>query len=182
MKKHSRAHSLVGSNPEGRPRDDFYRTPEKATKALLSVETFSGSIWEPACGDGAISEVLIAAGHDVYSSDLIGRGYGEPRHDFLLTNHRADNIITNPPYKFANEFIERALMLTTGKVAMLLKLNALGGMERRRIFDTSPFKGVYVFSGRLSMMRDGTEGAGMIEFAWFVWEHGYEGRPTIGWL
>ena len=179
----SRAHSLVGFNPEGRPKDDFYRTPERATRALLSVETFSGSIWEPACGDGAISEVLKASGHDVYSSDLIDRGYGEPLHDFLLTNHRSDNIITNPPYKLANEFIERSLLLTTGKVAMLLKLAALGGLERRRIFESSPFKGVWVFSGRLNMMRNGgEEAAGMIEFAWFVWEHGFTGKPTIGWL
>lgn len=179
----SRAHSLVGFNPDGRPKDDFYRTPERATKALLSVETFSGSIWEPACGDGAISEVLIAAGHEVYSSDLIDRGYGESNHDFLLTNHRADNIITNPPYKLANEFIERSLMLTTGKVAMLLKLTALAGKERRRIFESSPFKAVYVHTGRLQMMRNGgEEAAGMIDFGWFVWEHGYTGKPFIGWL
>ena len=179
----SRAHSLVGYNPEGRPKDDFYRTPERAVKALLAVESFEGDIWEPACGDGAISEVLIAAGHTVYSSDLIDRGYGEPRHDFLLTNHRAANIITNPPYKLANEFIERSLQLTTGKVAMLLKLAALAGKERRRIFESSPFKAVYISTNRLNMMRDGgNESAGMIEFAWFVWEHGYTGKPIIGWV
>jgi len=45
-------------------------------RALLSVETFEGSIWEPACGDGAISKVLLAAGFDVVSTDLIDRGFG----------------------------------------------------------------------------------------------------------
>lgn len=55
---------------------DFYPTPPEAVRALLSVETFEGSIWEPACGDGAISKVLLDAGHEVVSSDLIDRGYG----------------------------------------------------------------------------------------------------------
>lgn len=179
----SRAQSLVGYNPQGRPIDDFYRTPERATLGLLEKEKFVGDVWEPACGDGAISEVLIKSGFTVYSSDLIDRGYGQPNHDFLLTNHRATNIITNPPYKLANEFIEQALRLTTGKVAMLLKLAALGGKERRKLFASTPFKGVLVHSGRLGMMRNGgKEAAGMIEFAWFIWEHGYTGQPTIQWI
>ena len=55
---------------------DFYPTPPEAVRALLSVETFEGSIWEPACGDGAISKVLLEAGHEVVSTDLIDRGYG----------------------------------------------------------------------------------------------------------
>jgi len=55
---------------------EFYPTPPEATRALLSVETFEGSIWEPACGDGAISKVLTEAGYQVVSTDLIDRGYG----------------------------------------------------------------------------------------------------------
>lgn len=55
---------------------DFYPTPPEAVRALLSVETFTGSIWEPACGDGAISKVLIEAGFEVVSTDLIDRGFG----------------------------------------------------------------------------------------------------------
>lgn len=55
---------------------DFYPTPPEAVRALLSVEAFEGSIWEPACGDGAISKVLLAAGFDVVSTDLIDRGFG----------------------------------------------------------------------------------------------------------
>jgi hypothetical protein len=55
---------------------DFYPTPPEAVRALLSVETFTGSVWEPACGDGAISKVLIEAGFEVVSTDLIDRGFG----------------------------------------------------------------------------------------------------------
>ncbi len=78
---------------------EFYPTPPEATRALLSVESFEGSIWEPACGDGAISKVLIEAGYEVISTDLIDRGYGAGGHDFLKSSRPlAKNIITNPPY------------------------------------------------------------------------------------
>lgn len=78
---------------------EFYPTPPEATRALLSVEQFDGSIWEPACGDGAISKVLTEAGYQVVSTDLIDRGYGAGGHDFLKsTTPLAKNIITNPPY------------------------------------------------------------------------------------
>lgn len=78
---------------------EFYPTPPEATRALLSVESFQGAIWEPACGDGAISKVLEAAGYQVVSTDLIDRGYGAGGHNFLKsTKPLAKNIITNPPY------------------------------------------------------------------------------------
>lgn len=78
---------------------EFYPTPPEATRALLSVESFEGSIWEPACGDGAISKVLEAAGYQVVSTDLIDRGYGAGGQDFLKsTEPLGRNIITNPPY------------------------------------------------------------------------------------
>ena len=78
---------------------EFYPTPPEAVRALLSVESFEGSVWEPACGDGAISKVLEAAGYQVVSTDLIDRGYGAGRQDFLKSDRTfAKNIITNPPY------------------------------------------------------------------------------------
>jgi hypothetical protein len=78
---------------------EFYPTPPEATRALLSVESFEGDIWEPACGDGAISKVLKASGYQVVSTDLIDRGYGAGGHNFLKSNTPlAKNIITNPPY------------------------------------------------------------------------------------
>ena len=92
---------MIGARPAGRRRtDDFHETPRVAVEALLSVETFTGPIWEPACGAGAISEVLIEHGHDVISTDLVDRGYGTGRIDFLLEwQPRAPNVITNPPYQ-----------------------------------------------------------------------------------
>jgi hypothetical protein len=172
---------------ENREKDDFYPTPPEGTRALLRVERFDGPIWEPACGDGAISRVLEEAGHEVISTDLVDRGFGTPRTDFLMEwQPRAPNIVTNPPFKHAEEFARHALGLTTGKVAMLCRLAWLEGKERRRMFESTPLARVWVFAGRLTMLRsgfDGGKGGGsMTAFAWFVWEHRHQGPPTLGWV
>lgn len=170
-----------------REKDDFYPTPPAGTRALLAVEKFDGPIWEPACGAGDISRALESAGYEVISSDLMDRGYGESRHDFLMEwKPRAPNIITNPPFKHAEEFARKALDLTTGKVAMLCRLAWLEGKQRRELFEETPLARVWVFAGRLHMQRGelaGPTGAGgMVAFAWFVWEHGHQGPPTLGWI
>lgn len=170
-----------------RERDDFYPTPEAGTRALLAVEPFTGPIWEPACGEGDMSRVLEAAGHEVISTDLIDRGYGEARTDFLMEwQPRAPNIVTNPPFKHCEEFVRKALDLTTGKVAILARLAWLEGKARRELFESTPLARVWIFAGRLSMARGALAGAsgtgGMLAFAWFVWEHGHQGRPSLGWV
>jgi hypothetical protein len=181
--KLKRAQSLVGTS-EGRPENDFYPTPPEATEALLQREKFDGAILEPACGDGAMSRVLEAHGYSVISRDLIYRGYGEGGHDFLKSHEKYPNVITNPPFRLGEEFIQHALKLTTGKVVMLCKLQFLEGGKRKLMFESTPFKSVYIFSKRLSMTRNGEKMAnsGMIAFAWFVWEHGYTGVPTVAWI
>jgi hypothetical protein len=184
------AQQLVGYNAAGdREKDDFYATPEESTLALLRAESFDGPIWEPACGNGAISKVLEAAGHRVASTDLVDRGYGEPRVDFLMEyTPRAPNIITNPPFKLASDFARKALQLTTGKVALLLKVGFLEGKGRGDLYDVMPFARLWVFRERQTFLKGGDtsvtmNGAGgMIAYGWFVWEHGYTGKPTLGWI
>lgn len=179
--------AAIAPDAENREKDDFYPTHPGATAALLSVESFIGSIWEPACGEGDISRILESAGHTVVSTDLVDRGYGEARRDFLMEwQALAPNIITNPPFKLAKEFTDKALDLTTGKVAMFLRLAFLEGIERGGWFKRTPLARVWIMSRRVPMARgrlaaDG-ESAGPIAFAWFVWEHGYSGAPSIGWL
>lgn len=181
--KLKRAQSLVGSS-EGRPEGDWYPTPPEATEALLSVETFSGTVWEPACGDGAICHVLERHGIPYIATDLIYRGFGEGDHDFLTSELRAENIITNPPFTLAQQFVERALERTTGKVAMLCKLQFLEGSKRKIMFQNTPLKTVYVFSKRLTMTREGKpmKNGGMIPFAWYLFDHAHKGPATLGWL
>lgn len=176
----------VAVDHELREKDDFYPTPPDATEALLRVETFDGPIWEPACGDGAISRVLEAAGYSVVSSDLVARGYGESNIDFLMEwQPRAPNIVTNPPFKMVAPFIRKSLELTTAKVAIMLRLACLEGSERGELFETTPIARVWVFKKRVQFKRPGWEdtgAGGMLPFAWFVWDHSHKGPPTLGWL
>lgn len=170
-----------------RRKDDFYATPPEATRALLAVESFEGTILEPACGDGAISEVLEATGHAVRSTDLIDHGYGDDNGwDFLGIGYpyHADNIITNPPFKLTEQFIERSLQHTSRKVAMLLKLGFLEGSKRSRLLRKTPLAKVWVFAERLTFRIPDREkqGNGMLAFCWAVFDHDHRGPPTIGWL
>jgi hypothetical protein len=128
--------------------------------------------------------------YKVESTELYDRGYGETGVNFLnQTKRRASNIVTNPPFTLAEDFVIHALKLTTAKVAMLCRLAWLEGQKRRVLFTTTPLARVWVFSKRLAMSRagdaqwgDDSGKSGMIAFAWYVWEHGYSGSPSLGWL
>jgi hypothetical protein len=163
--------------------NDFYPTPAYATWALLENEEFGTTVWEPACGDGAISRVLRAAGYRVISSDLVGRGYGQVE-DFLTSRRRVESIVTNPPYKLAEEFVRLALRLSTHKVAMLVRLSFLESQGRYDLFQETPLKAVYVFSRRVSLYRGGIskKQGGVVAYAWCVWQHGFRGEPRLRWF
>lgn len=186
-----KGHSLAGtSKTRKRIDNDFYATNPESTLALLEKEKFTGTILEPSCGQGHISEILKEHGYTVISNDLINRGYGETFKDFLTEEFgRVDNIITNPPFKYAKEFIEKSLSITNHKVAMFCKLQLLEGVARKEMFESTPLKTVYVFSKRQTPLPDGSlfnengkKWSSTMAFAWFVWEHGYEGKPTIEWI
>jgi hypothetical protein len=118
---------------------------------------------------------------------LFDRGYGESRIDFLMEQRLlAPHIITNPPFKLAEQFLRHALDLGAEKIAMLLRLAWLEGAERKKLFDSTPIARVHVASRRISMARGGTDngngGGSMIAFAWFVWDRAHVGAPHLGWF
>ena len=128
---------------EEREVDDYYATDPKAMEALLGVESFHPHIWEPACGGGHLSRVLEEHGHEVRNSDVVDRmGGGVELLDFIddQIGEWDGDIITNPPYSFAQEFVERALAVVRdgGKVAMFLKLTFLEGKKRKGMFAKHP--------------------------------------------
>lgn len=184
-KKNLTSRNLAGSSA-GRPEMDFYPTPPDAVFALLDNETFEGSIWENSCGDGAICRALEERGYrDIIATDLADRGYGEAGHDFITSPYRADNVVMNPPFSMAQQFVELSLARTTSKVAMLGKIQFLEGQKRKPFFANTPLARVYVFSKRVQFYRDGIKGNysnSTMCFAWYVWEHGYDGDPIIKWL
>ena len=174
-----------------RAEHDYYATDPQAVEMLLTLETFAPVIWEPACGEGHISKVLAAHGYEVISTDLIYRGFGEPEPMDFLTETFPDfegDIITNPPYGIALDFIQRALdsVQIGRKVTMLLKIQFLEGQRRKEFFTNNPPKTIYVSRSRIRCALngnfDGFKNGSTICYAWYVWEKGFTGDPVIKWF
>lgn len=171
---------------EGRENDDYYATDPKAVKLLLEKEKFNSIVFEPSCGEGHISRVLLDNGYAVKSSDLINRGFGEVK-DFFEVDEFCGDIITNPPYKIALDFVKHSLDIIPegNKVAMFLKLQFLEGKARKEFYKENPPKKIYVASGRLNCAKNGKFEefkSSAVAYAWFVWEKGYQGSPEIDWI
>lgn len=189
---HASAFMTIGASNHAshdRADKDYYATEPAATEWLCRLEKFNGPILEPACGEGHISKVLESQGYEVVSRDLADRGYGESGRDFLCKDVEQwkGDIITNPPYAFAQDFVERAIaMIQPGrKVAMFLKLTFLEGKRRRELFKNHPPRRIWVSSSRLKCAMNGDfekapESATC--YAWFVWEKGYKGCPEVMWF
>lgn len=186
------AHATLGARNYAlneRETNDYYATEPKALELLLELETFSPNVWECACGEGHLSEVLKQKGYNTISSDLIDRGYGHSGVDFLKSTKLFDgDIITNPPYKFAKEFVEHALEVVTNghKVAMFLKVQFLEGKARRKMFEKYPPKTIYVSSSRLRCAMNGDfekySKSNAVTYAWFILEKGYNGDTVVRWF
>ena len=171
-------------------KDDLYETPGVAVQTLLAVEPVPLTVWEPACGPGAIVRSLRASGRAVIATDLVDYDCpdSQARRDFLMEQSAPEGvpaIVTNPPFKLAQQFVEHARRLVP-QTYMLMRLAFLEAERRRSLFDGGDLARIYVFSRRLPMMhRAGWEGrkanSGMA-FAWFCWDRAHSGPPTIHWV
>jgi hypothetical protein len=155
---------------------DAYFTPPCAVHALMKLERLPRAIADPCCGAGAILDVL-AAGHDVYGLDIQDYGWpGTVISDYLASPCPMGEtaIVTNPPYRLALQFIQKALADGAPYAAFLARLNFLEGQQRRPFFEKHPPSRIWVSSARLPMMhRQGWEGkkaSSNMTFAWFVWD------------
>jgi len=188
--KNSVFKTLGASNHADHEREvnDYYATDPIAGKLLLELEDFD-NILEPSAGEGHLAEVFKQAGKKVTAYDLIDRGYC-PTKDFFDIKKWDGDIITNPPYKFAQQFVEHALNIIPDgrKVAMFLKIQFLEGQKRRKMFDKYPPKTVYVSSKRITCAlnadfeRMKKSGGSAAAYCWFVWEKGYKGDTIIKWF
>ncbi len=164
---------------------DFYPTPSWATYALVDNERIDGEVWECACGDGAMSTVLEENGNAVFSSDLYDRGFGESGLDFRTSDHMRDNIVTNPPFNSAEDFVHTGVRNARRKFALLLRLAFLEGAGRQNaIFTKYPPSRVWVFSERITFYPKGAikKGSGTTAYAWFVWDQDHSGPTELKWL
>ncbi|MBO6037052.1 MAG: hypothetical protein J6P29_00575 [Acetobacter sp.] len=164
---------------------EFYPTPKWATYALIDNEEFRGDIWECACGNGAMAEVLENTGQKLISSDLYDRGYGKTGVDFLTSERHIPNVITNPPYNAAEGFIRNGLKCAERKCALLLRLAFLEGVNRyNTLFKGTPPSRVWVFSERITFYPEGVKksGNGTTAYAWFVWDKDASSGTELKWF
>lgn len=189
---------------KGREQDDFYATDPAALETLLygcsewlqfimnNVLRNSTHIWECACGDGNLAKCLTQNGYSVYATDLKNRGYGCMDVDFLKEKqmlHDCFIILTNPPYSLATEFIEHALEILPdgGLYIALMNITYLAGQKRyQRVYSKGSLREIYVFSKRIECWKNNDRekygNKAMADFAWYVFQKGYKGQPTLYWL
>lgn len=176
-----------------RETNDYYATDPYAIDVLINDAgaNLAPNIWEVSCGEGHLSKRLEEYGYNVKSTDLIYRGYGVGGIDFLTCNDKFDgDILTNPPYKFAQEFVKHSLELIPDgrKVFMFLKLTFLEGKKRRKLFDLGCFKTLYVSTKRILCAKNGdfegmkAGGGSAVAYGWYEFEKGYCGNPMIKWI
>lgn len=167
------AHLANGGSSQKRRDSDFYPTPSDVTMALINTNLISGKIWEPACGEGHMSNVFIKNGLSVISSDIRNAGYGEVK-DFLSCPcpESVFSIVTNPPFKLSVEFIERALSHNVNTVAMLLKSQYWHASSRAKLFNKYPPSHVLALTWRPDFCFGSRGGSPTMECLWTVWIQG----------
>ena len=190
---------LAGGNPEnGRVDNDFYATNPKAVIALCNTHIIFGQeVLEPCVGQGHIADTLLKYDPNIHITgiDLIDRGYPNTIVADFLTwtpDKQYNSIVTNPPYSLAGEFVEKGMdcLKPCGIMAMFLKIQFLEGAKRKELFEKYPPKYIYVFRNRMATWNNGQpkdpktgkKWATTMCHAWFIWENGYIGEPTVRWL
>lgn len=165
------ANILTNRSAEDRSGTDFYPTPPDATKALMRWLALpkDTTIWEPACGEGHMTKAIKAEGYHVVSSNLHDQGCGETGVDFTtLTKCECDFIITNPPFKLAEEFINTAARMGV-PFAFLLKSQYWHAAKRGRVFDGFRPRAVLPLRWRPDFLFGQKGGAPTMEVIWTVW-------------
>jgi hypothetical protein len=149
---------------------DYYPTPPDVTLALLQFLNLSKDlvIWEPACGEGHMANVIKQWGCKVQSSDIRDTGYGEGHLDFLTATRNADAIITNPPFALSEAFIRHGIAQAS-IVAMLLKSQYWHAQKRAMLFQEYPPSWVLPLTWRPDFMFGERGGAPTMECLWSVW-------------
>ena len=157
--------------------NDYYSTDPLAIDMLEKYGLLDKNVkyYEVACGDGSLSKRLESYGYDVISSDLVDRGYGTPNKDFLKDTEMKDgNIITNPPYKYLQDFILKGLELANNKLYIFAKIQSLEGIKRyENIYSKRTPEKVCVFVKRINCYRNGVQKdySSAVCYCWLIFDN-----------
>jgi hypothetical protein len=187
------SHAVMAQRMEPKDSPDDFPTPPWATRGLLEHivgDTKSLSkltCLEPACGAGHMAKVLKEYFAKVQSSDAFSYGYGNVR-DFVeetYDNDSFDWVITNPPFRLAEEFVRLALPIARKGVAILARTVFLESVGRYQgIFRQAPPTKFAQFVERVPMVRGRLDikASTATGYAWLVWEKQTDGLPRLMWV
>lgn len=150
---------VLGVNPNAiREKNDFYATNPHALEIAMPIfkDILHNNIWECACGQGHLSEVLKDNGYNVKSTDLVDRGYGGIKNFLECDDIFEGDILTNPPFKLAEQFVEKSFeLINDGNYAIFfLKVQFLESKSRKKMFEKYPLKYLIVNSERQQYAKD----------------------------
>ena len=172
-----------------RERDDFYSTDPLAIQLLHKYDLLDKEVpyWENACGNGNLSEELKRLGYSVVSSDLFDRGYGDVGVDFFQCKTVFQgNLITNPPYKYINDWIQHSIKLASNKSYIFCRIQTIETMSRyNKIFKNNPPVLICPFVKRIQCYRnnDVSLNGSAVCYAWFIWDNKDNSKETkVKWL
>lgn len=186
------SHAVMAQRSEARDSPDDFPTPPWATRALLEHVICDSdlsvmSCLEPACGAGHMAKVLKEKFGEVRFSDAYEYGYG-PVRDFLTSpfeTNAVDWVITNPPFRLAEEFVLRALQVARIGVAILARTVFLESSGRyNRIFEQQPPTKFAQFVERVPMVKGRLDrkASTATGYAWLVWEKDTVSHPRLMWV
>ena len=189
----NKSHAVMAQRTELRSSLDDFPTPPWATRALVEhVVSSKASLasmccLEPACGRGHMSVALAEHFGDVISSDIFDYGFG-PVADFLKTEHHDESfdwVITNPPFRLAECFIERSMKIARYGVAMLTRTVFIESVGRyKRLFKAIPPTSFAQFVERVPMVKGRLDqkASTATGYGWLVWEKGQAARSELVWI
>lgn len=171
-------------------RYEHYITPKWAAEAILKKEILTPIVLDPCCGTGVLSEAALKAGHQPYAIDVFHWGYRAQNHtiDFLEMEKffckDEFSVFMNPPFTKACEFVLKAKQLGARKILCFQRMAWFESAKRRQFWDKNPPARIYICGDRASCWRadipEENQGSNTpTAHAWFVWEKGFLGNPTI---
>lgn len=187
------SHAVMAQRSEPNDSPDDFPTPPWATRALIEhvlddkAALARLTCLEPACGAGHMARVLKEHFREVQCADAFDYRYGRVR-DFLTypyETNTVDWVITNPPFRLAEEFVLRALRVARQGVAILARTVFLESVGRYNgIFRDAPPNKFAQFVERVPMVRGrldmkATTATG---YAWLVWERHTTEAPRLMWV
>lgn len=171
---------------------DFFPTPPWAARAcaeyVLALDPCARRVVEPAAGEGHFVEPLREYFETVYASDIHDYGRGYFVGDFIDGQSMlCDWVITNPPFKDAEAFVRKGLLVARRGVAVLCRIALLEGAGRFLMFSTpeTQLTHVCVFAERVPMQLGSwdPELSSATCYALFVFDkHRAGSAPVVNWF